>query len=46
MTANRLKDLLPLALFSQAGAKADLTAFLAGKTIIANDNANFAIPPA
>ena len=46
MTANRLKDLLPLALFSQAGAKADLTAFLAGKTIIANDNANFTIPPA
>jgi hypothetical protein len=44
MAANRLEDLLPHALFTQAGAEADLTAFLTGKTIIANDNANFAFP--
>ena len=45
MAANRLQDLLPHALFTQAGAEADLTAFLTGKTIVANDNANFAITP-
>jgi hypothetical protein len=46
MAANRLEDLLPHALFTQAGAEADLTAFLTGKTIIANDNANFAFATA
>lgn len=46
MAANRLKDLLPFTLLAQTGAEADLTAFLTGKTIIANDNGYFAFATA
>jgi hypothetical protein len=46
VAANRLEDLLPFTLLTQAGAEADLTAFLTGKTIIANDNGYFAFATA